>query len=295
MGFSPEKMLENGNNIRQYYDIKYLIVTQGAQGMSPFHEDNEIITASTSAKKVFDVSGAGDTVLATIAACIATGLPIYQALELANIAAGVSVERVGTHAVTINELKNAIRLNNSTSYKNLSLAKGAAEIVNSWHNDGECIVFTNGCFDLFHAGHVKLLQNAKGEGSKLIIGLNSDDSVRRLKGIGRPIINQTDRAAVLTALDCVDLVVVFNEDTPIDLIKQFRPHVICKGSDYTKEEVIGQEIVESWGGKVILIPLVSDLSTTEILLRIHGSSEKSNPIIDGLVKTPSRPIKHFEL
>jgi D-beta-D-heptose 7-phosphate kinase / D-beta-D-heptose 1-phosphate adenosyltransferase len=152
----------------------------------------------------------------------------------------------------------------------------AIEIVEGWHRRGEQIVFTNGCFDLLHAGHIKLLRAARQEGSKLIVGLNTDGSIKRLKGGSRPIVNQYDRAVVISALDCVDLVVFFDDDTPIQLIEKLRPHVLCKGADYKRETVVGHEFVESYGGRIVIIPLVGDISTSKILEKIQRKTLARN-------------------
>jgi D-beta-D-heptose 7-phosphate kinase / D-beta-D-heptose 1-phosphate adenosyltransferase len=269
MGLEKKTFFEKGFEICRQFDLTFLLVTQGSQGMSLFHGDGYTATMPTTAREVYDVSGAGDTVIASFAASFAAGLPLDKAMKLSNLAAGVAVGKVGTHAITLDELNDAVRFSGTTFSKCVSTLQEGLEIIDGWRRRGEKIVFTNGCFDLLHAGHIKLLRAARQEGSKLIVGLNTDESIRRLKGDSRPIVNQYDRAVVISALDCVDLVVFFDDDTPLQLIQKLRPNILCKGSDYTRETVVGHELVESWGGRIVLIPLVTDLSTSKILERIQ--------------------------
>jgi len=269
MGLEKEAFVEKGLKICKQFDLTFLLVTQGSQGMSLFRGDGHIASMPTIAREVFDVSGAGDTAIASFAASFAAGVPLDEAMKLANLAAGIAVGKVGTRAITLDELKDAVRFNGAAFSKCFSTLQKALEIVDSWRRRGEQIVFTNGCFDLLHVGHIRLLQAARQEGSKLIVGLNTDESIKRLKGDSRPIVNQYNRAAVISALYCVDLVVFFDDDTPLQLIQKLQPHVLCKGADYTRETVVGHELVESWGGRVVLIPLVSDISTSKVLARIQ--------------------------
>jgi D-beta-D-heptose 7-phosphate kinase/D-beta-D-heptose 1-phosphate adenosyltransferase len=224
----------------------------------------------TLARDVFDVSGAGDTVIATVAAGIAAGLDWSHAAELANIAAGIVVGKVGTNPIRAEELAMALRQGHNGTQRKICDLASAGLTVNAWRAGGNSVVFTNGCFDILHAGHIRLLHAAASEGTRLVVGLNSDNSVKRIKGMHRPILPQQDRAALLAALGCVDMVVIFEEDTPLCLIETLRPDVLVKGADYAREAVVGHKLVEGWGGKVVLVPLVENLSTTEIVERVKG-------------------------
>jgi D-beta-D-heptose 7-phosphate kinase/D-beta-D-heptose 1-phosphate adenosyltransferase len=235
-------------------------------------KDKVPIFIPTVARQVYDVSGAGDTVIATLTLAVASGFDFPDAARLANLAAGIVVGKVGTQPVKILELQAALAtsaggVDSRIMLKITSLDAGAIQ-VRAWKANGERIVFTNGCFDLLHPGHIHLLNQANELGDRLIVGLNSDASVRRLKGPGRPLLNERDRAALVSSLDCVDLVVLFDEDTPKLLIETLRPHVLVKGSDYRPEEVVGRAFVESYGGQVHLVPLLEGYSTTAIANKV---------------------------
>ncbi|MFM8391867.1 MAG: D-glycero-beta-D-manno-heptose 1-phosphate adenylyltransferase, partial [Methylophilaceae bacterium] len=246
-----------------------LAVTRGEEGISLLSQD-QIHHISATAKQVFDVSGAGDTVIATLAAGLLHQLKPLQALQLANVAAGVVVGKVGTVPIKREELilTLANKESNQQTDKICTLAQ-LKEKVATWRQQKLKIVFTNGCFDLLHAGHVTYLEAARKTGDKLILGLNTDQSVQALKGPTRPVINEHDRARVLAALESVDAVVLFDEDTPLNLVNTLRPDVIVKGDDYREDQVVGGEQVKSWGGEVKLIPLVQGRSTSNILEKIN--------------------------
>ena len=250
-----------------------VLVTRGAQGMTLVERGNAVHHLPAVKKEIFDVSGAGDTVVAMLALSLAAGLSLVAASNLANVAAGIAVSKVGTAAVTIGELTLALyseaRLEAST--KLVSLTE-ALEYVAGWRALGEQIGFTNGCFDLIHTGHISLLSQARRHCTRLIVGLNSDASVRRIKGANRPIQDQNTRGVVLASLAGVDLVVSFDEDTPFTLLKNIRPDILIKGADYTIEQVIGAEFVRSYGGKVMLAELTPNQSTTGIISRIERGS-----------------------
>lgn len=255
------------------YGAEWLLVTRGPLGMSLFGgADHLAITAR--AREVYDVSGAGDTVIATLAAGVASGLSYADSAFLANMAAGIVVGKLGTQPVGRSELESAARLSgpnaNGLSLSKVCSLEAAALQIKSWRASGTKIVFTNGCFDLLHPGHIQLLQLAKDLGERLIVGLNADVSVRRLKGQGRPILSERDRAALLTSLACVDMVVIFEEDTPLRLIGSLRPDILVKGADYRLEEVVGRDVVEQYGGKVVLVPIAEGFSTTGIVNKILG-------------------------
>jgi len=248
--------------------LKYLLITRSEEGMSLFSLDKDPVHIPTVAREVFDVSGAGDTVLASIAIGIAAGMEITEAAGLANVAAGIAVSKLGTSIVTPAEIINAVALTHSDSDSKIKNRDVLAAIVGTEKAKGKTIVFTNGCFDLLHAGHVKYLQKARCLGDMLILGLNSDASVRRLKGDSRPLIDEDERAHILAALNCIDYVVIFEGDTPLDIITQLKPHILVKGGDYTAEDVVGKDIVESYGGRVELVNFVDGKSTTNIIERI---------------------------
>jgi D-beta-D-heptose 7-phosphate kinase/D-beta-D-heptose 1-phosphate adenosyltransferase len=235
-------------------------------------KDKVPIFIPTVARQVYDVSGAGDTVIATLTLAVASGFDFPDAARLANLAAGIVVGKVGTQPVNILELQASLatsdgEIHGRIMHKVTSLHAAAIQ-VQAWKANGEQIVFTNGCFDLLHPGHIHLLSHSKELGDRLIVGLNSDASVRRLKGPSRPILNERDRAALVSSLDCVDLVVLFQEDTPELLIERVRPDILVKGSDYRPEEVVGRALVESYGGEVHLVPLLQGYSTTAIANRV---------------------------
>lgn len=258
----------------QELHLASLLVTRGAEGMSLFVGDGEApLHVEARAREVFDVSGAGDTVIATMAATRAAGCSLDDAARLANEAAGVAVGKVGTKPVFADELRAALAAREGTPDERVAGADGwteAAARVAAWRAGGQSVVFTNGCFDLLHPGHVSLLSAAAAEGDRLVVGLNTDASVRRLKGESRPVLAEADRAAILAALACVDMVVLFDQDTPLELIKTLRPDVLVKGADYAVHEVVGHDLVASWGGRVALVDLVAGKSTTSIVKRLRG-------------------------
>jgi len=221
------------------------------------------------AREVFDVSGAGDTVLALFGLGLAQKLPLECTAGLANLGAGIVVGKVGTSTVSDQELLVTAGLQHEDL--KITSAPLLRNILEGVRQKGKRIVFTNGCFDLLHVGHVKYLQAARKLGDLLVLGLNSDKSIRRLKGSGRPLIKQEERAHILAALDCIDYVVVFDEDTPLELISALHPDILVKGGDYTPEGVVGRELVESYGGRVELIKFVDGKSTTNIINKILES------------------------
>lgn len=262
-----DELLLQGAQIKNDLGLKFLVVTLSELGIALIDERAELFPAQ--AREVFDVSGAGDTVIATLATAIAAGLSTRDAVMLANIAAGIVVGKVGTAPIHANELVQHIESVSGRKtlddhvYRRSDLV---AEVL-QWKQRGERIVFTNGCFDLIHVGHVRLLQEAKKLGTRLVVAINSDASVKRLKGPERPIVNENNRAEILSHLASVDAVTIFDEDTPLEVIQAIRPQVIVKGGDYTEATVVGAEEVKSWGGRVQLIPLIEGQSTTKIVER----------------------------
>ncbi len=259
-------------DVKNKYNLTWLLTTRGSLGMCLMDQGDKPLFIPTVARDVYDVSGAGDTVISTLALGVSAGFTFPEATKLANIAAGVVVGKVGTQPVNIFELKSAAGedgkgLNANFSSKITSF--GAAKIqLQAWQANKEKIVFTNGCFDLLHPGHIHLLNQAKVLGDRLVVGLNADASIKRLKGSGRPILNENDRASLLGALDCVDLVVLFEQDTPEELIQTLKPDILAKGADYTLETVVGRKIVEAYGGQVSLLPLLDGYSTTDLTKKI---------------------------
>lgn len=248
--------------------LRHLLITRSEEGMSLFSKNEEPVHIPTVAREVFDVSGAGDTVLAALAAGMASGMAIAEAARFANIAAGIAVSKLGTSTVTPEEIVNAVALSHRDSDSKIKNRDVLAILIEAEKARGRKVVFTNGCFDLLHAGHVKYLQKARNLGDLLVLGLNSDASVRRLKGEKRPLIGESERAHILAALDCIDYVIIFDEDTPLELIEALRPHILVKGGDYTPEGVVGRELVESYGGRVELVTFVDGKSTTNIIEKV---------------------------
>lgn len=248
--------------------LQYLLITRSEEGMSLFSESGETVHIPTVAREVFDVSGAGDTVLATLAVGIASGFSVAESAKLANVAAGIAVGKLGTSIVTPQEIIDTIALEHKDSHAKIKSLEVLSPIIAAEKDRGKRVVFTNGCFDLLHAGHVKYLQKARALGDLLVLGLNSDASVRRLKGSKRPLIDQDERAHLLAALDCIDYVVVFDEDTPLQLVTALKPLILAKGGDYSLDAVVGRDVVESYGGRVELVTFVDGKSTTNIIEKV---------------------------
>jgi len=266
-----DALVAAGSVMRDTLNLESLVLTLSEQGLILIEADGNHRIPAT-AREVYDVSGAGDTVIATFAAGLAAGLRRIDTAHLANLAAGIVVGKTGTAPITARELLAAF--NEEAACGQAAKIRDAEEAqaqVRRWQAAGERVVFTNGCFDLLHVGHVTYLERARRYGRRLVVGLNTDTSVRRLKGPERPLIGQADRARVLAALAAVDAVVLFDQDTPLMLIKQLRPDVLAKGADYREEQVVGAAEVKSWGGQVALVPLVEDRSTTGIIARMNGN------------------------
>jgi D-beta-D-heptose 7-phosphate kinase / D-beta-D-heptose 1-phosphate adenosyltransferase len=242
-----------------------LLVTRGKDGMSLFHPLQEPVHIPARAREVFDVTGAGDTVLATLSMALLCGLPLVEAARLANAAAGVVVGKVGTAVVSPAELRAALRADGVGSEHKILPVDTLALLLQQRQQCGESIVFTNGCFDLLHVGHIQYLQQARALGDCLVVALNDDASVRLLKGERRPLLPQQERTRILAALGCVDYVTIFGDATPLALITRLRPNVLVKGGDYTPATVVGREVVEAYGGRVCIMPYVAGVSTTEII------------------------------
>ena len=246
-----KKDLENkAKKMLEHLDLESLIVTLGSEGMYVLTKSNKKIIGNfinAYPQEVFDVSGAGDTTISALGAALSEANDIFSAAEFANLAASISVSKLGTSTVSKDEVTN------------LEASK---------NNKEQVIVFTNGCFDIIHSGHLDLLKEAKSYGDKLIVGLNSDKSVSKLKGPERPIIGQSERKKILSALKFVDEVIIFNEENPLKLIKKLKPSIIVKGADYTKEKVVGGAFVESYGGEIKLVKLTKGKSSSKIINKL---------------------------
>jgi D-beta-D-heptose 7-phosphate kinase/D-beta-D-heptose 1-phosphate adenosyltransferase len=253
-------------------DCEAMLVTQSEHGMTLVVRNGAAIHVPALPVKVRDVSGAGDTVAAMLALALAAGADWETALRMANAAAAVAVGKKGTATVTPAELRRKILPHASlAAEEKIVPASGDLDAhILDWREQGLRIGFTNGCFDILHPGHVKVLTAARGACDRLIVGLNSDASVKRLKGEGRPVQDERARAEVLAALEAVDLVAIFEEDTPIELITKVKPSVLVKGGDYTREQVVGYEIVEAGGGEVLLVNILPGHSTTSLVDRARG-------------------------
>jgi len=270
-----EALLSAGQALVAEHDLQFLTVTMSEKGITLLRRDSRYHSPAR-AREVFDVSGAGDTVIATLAASLAGGLKIESAVELANLAAGIVVGKVGTVPIARNELVAALTPStNLTAGEKILDRDRMALRVAEWRASGETIVFTNGCFDLLHVGHITLLEECRRFGSKLVLGLNADASICRLKGPTRPIVGERERARVMAALASVDAVVLFEEDTPLELIRALRPNVLVKGGDYTVETVVGHEDVIASGGRVEIVPTVEGFSTTNIVKKLTATSGES--------------------
>ncbi|MBF0135387.1 MAG: D-glycero-beta-D-manno-heptose-7-phosphate kinase [Magnetococcales bacterium] len=271
-----EPLLAAGEQLRQRLAVDFLAVTLSESGIALLEPGLPPRRIPATAREVFDVSGAGDTVIATLTAGLASGLSRLDALHLANLAAGIVVGKVGTTPITLEELRAIVADGHGREQaeKLLSLEQ-AVKLAAVWRSRGERLVFTNGCFDLLHAGHVTYLERARQLGNHLIIGLNTDRSVRALKGPQRPLIHEQDRARVLAALASVDAVVLFDAETPLHLIQALQPDFLAKGADYTEETVVGAREVRAWGGRVALVPLVEGVSTSRIVAGIRTGAENT--------------------
>ncbi len=256
-----------GEAIRRELDLGAVLVTRGSEGMSLVHEDGAV-HLSAEAHEVYDVTGAGDTVLSVLAGAFCAGASLVEATRLANCAAGLVVEKAGTAAVEIGELWR--RAAGVHKEHGICAEDELSALVAAARQHGERIVMTNGCFDLLHAGHVDYLMRAAGLGDRLIVAVNDDASVKRLKGGGRPINPLVDRMSLLAALDAVDWVVSFSEDMPQRLIERIGPDVLAKGGDYRVEEVAGHDHVIANGGRVVTLDHVKEFSTSRLIARIRG-------------------------
>lgn len=263
---TDDEIVSASEELRKRSQCQYVLTTLGARGMV-LVGDGAPYFVKSKVREVFDVSGAGDTTIAYLAACMASRFSIRDSVDIANLAAGIQVGKVGTSSVGLEEVRSALS-NECTCSSRKILSMVDAENLRTEKADKK-IVFTNGCFDILHVGHLRYLEQASKLGDILIVGLNSDTSVKNIKGEDRPINSEDDRTEMLSALGFVDYVVVFEEDTPYNLIKAIQPDILVKGGDYKPEDVVGRDIVESRGGKVQILPFVEGKSTTSIINKIN--------------------------
>ena len=264
-------LIEALKSLKTQCKLEVSLITLSEQGIAIF--DDELTIKPTVAREVYDVTGAGDTVIASIAFALGNNLDIKDAIYFANLAAGVVVGKIGSATTTLDEIyeyEYSLHKSNSTSH--IKTFDEIKTLSSKLHNQGKKIVFTNGCFDILHVGHVKYLEVAKSYGDVLILGLNADSSVRKLKGPTRPINTQDDRAYILASLESVDYVVIFEEETPYELIKLIKPHVLVKGGDYEGKEVVGQDIAD----ELKLVQFVDGKSTTNTIKRIQNDAKCNN-------------------
>ena len=257
---SKETLTESLKYFKSKYNLKYSLITLSEDGIALYNKKLKIFP--TKAKQVFDVTGAGDTVLASLGIGILSGLSIEEAVSFSNLCAGVVISKVGSSTTNLKEVINFQSSNNENNSV-LSTNNFVKQII-IHKSENKKIVFTNGCFDILHAGHVEYLKKAKEFGDILVVGINSDSSVKKIKGKDRPVNNQKDRSFIVSQLKCVDYVTIFNDETPINLIKKVKPDFLIKGSDYKKNQVVGKE----YSKKIILIDLVEGKSTSGIIKKI---------------------------
>ena len=261
---NPPRAIQAGSDLCQQLDLEMAVITLDSDGMAlvPRHGQGQVY--ATKARSVYDITGAGDMVLSVLGLCFGGGLCPEDSVQLANVAAGLEVDRTGVATLTRAEIMAELTAERNSLRKQVTVGQ-AAQFAEECRRRGKRVVFTNGCFDLLHVGHVTYLEEAASHGDALIVGVNSDTSVRRLKGAQRPIISEEDRVAMLASLACVSRVVIFNEDTPHHLLQQIQPDILVKGGTYEPHEVVGREIVESYGGQVCVTQVLAGVSTTRIV------------------------------
>ncbi len=263
-------ILDAGRKLLDIAGVDAAVVTLDKDGIALVTRDGDARVVPTTPRSVHDPTGAGDVVVAALGLGLAEGLGLYEAVLLANAAGGVEVSKVGAVPVTREEVSIALGSRPVGSHRVVTVGE-LSEALQRERAAGRVIVFTNGCFDILHAGHVRYLDAARSEGDVLVVGLNSDASVTRLKGAGRPVNSQADRAEMLSSLASVDYVVPFEEDTPAALVEAVQPDVLVKGEDYRDKVVVGSDFVEARGGRVVLVPLLAGRSTSDLVDRIRNA------------------------
>ena len=254
--------------INKNYKINSIVMTQGKDGISHITPKKINTYPASISKQVYDVSGAGDTVIATLASCIIANLDLSDSFKLANLAAGIVISKLGTVPISREELLDEMESNLNGQKNKIFSLKELLLKISGLRAKGQTIGFTNGCFDILHSGHVTYLEKAKSQVDYLILGLNSDSSIKTIKGKNRPIVSEADRARVLCALESIDAVIIFNESTPIKLIKEIKPDVLIKGNDYAPKSVVGAKEIKKWEGKLYLVPLLEGKSSSKIINKI---------------------------
>ncbi|NOQ79607.1 MAG: bifunctional D-glycero-beta-D-manno-heptose-7-phosphate kinase/D-glycero-beta-D-manno-heptose 1-phosphate adenylyltransferase HldE, partial [Gammaproteobacteria bacterium] len=269
---NDEQLIEKAEQLCQTLQLDALLITRSEKGMTLIQADKQAVHLPTRARDVYDVTGAGDTVIATLAVSIAVGMNMVDATKLANLAASVVVGKVGTATVTVHELRTAMR-QLSDIEQGIITEDRLIALVSDAKNHGEKVIMTNGCFDILHAGHVTYLEQAKSLGDRLIVAVNDDDSVKRIKGPERPVNTMNRRMQVLAGLSCVDWVVPFYEDTPTRLICDVSPSVLVKGGDNKVADIPGGDCVKEQGGEVLVMEYVDNCSTTGLIRSIRSADE----------------------
>jgi D-beta-D-heptose 7-phosphate kinase/D-beta-D-heptose 1-phosphate adenosyltransferase len=274
---TSEEIMRAGQELRSQLDLEAAIITLDKEGMALIHQDGRQQVFSTRPRQVYDITGAGDMVLSVLGMALAAGADYDAAIRLANIAGGLEVEKIGVATVTRDEILRDLLRNGPVGNQKVLPRDLLAHEIECRRRLGQRIAFTNGCFDILHAGHVQYLQDARSQADLLVVGLNSDSSVRTLKGNTRPVNSGEARCTVLAGLQAVDYVTVFDESTPLELIRALRPDVLVKGADYRVEQVVGADFVMSYGGRVHLAPLREGFSTTRILQRVEATETEILP------------------
>ncbi len=267
---TPDQIVEKGEALREHLGLEALLITRSEEGMTLLRQGHSALHLPVHAREVYDVTGAGDTVIGVLAAALAAGQDWVSATALANLAAGLTVAKLGAATVSVAELEHALHKQQG---KGVYDANALQVAVKAAQANGETVVMTNGCFDILHAGHVQYLTQARQLGDRLIVAINDDESVRRLKGNHRPINHLEKRMAVLNALSCVDWVVPFSEETPEELICQILPDILVKGSDYQVHEIAGSNCVLAHGGQVLTLDYLEGCSTTDIIAALEQAKE----------------------
>ncbi|MFH0889466.1 MAG: D-glycero-beta-D-manno-heptose-7-phosphate kinase [Planctomycetota bacterium] len=285
------------------YNLEFVIITLGPKGLYLLDRNGVSAYDPARHRDVYDVTGAGDTVLAALGIAFASKLSYQQALHLANLAAGVVVSKVGTSTVTRDEIIQHHNL--VPTQDKLKTLSQLLKALDARKSNKQKIVFTNGCFDLIHQGHIKTLEFARSQGDVLVVGLNSDKSVHRIKGLHRPIIDQHNRALILSSFSSIDYIVIFDESTPLELIRKIRPDVLIKGADWAKDNIVGADVIKKYGGKVVRVPLIPDISTSAIIRKIQEIPKpraRIKSVSDGTSLIEARSVtmklaakKHFTL
>lgn len=286
---TTEEAMAAAARLQNELGMEASIVTLDRDGMALIDPQGHRAIHPTRQRQVYDITGAGDMVLSVIGLVLAAGGDYAEAVALGNVAGGLEVEKIGVALISRQEIISDLVEHHASGFSKIKTWATTAEECHRRQRAGQKVVFTNGCFDLLHVGHVRLLAQAAQQGDFLVVGLNSDSSVKRLKGDSRPVNDEMSRAEVLAALGCVDAVAIFSEDTPRELINTLRPDVLVKGGDYKPHEVVGRDEVESWGGRLELIEIVAGHSTTSMIARASNNSDSRTALAHAGQNFPPRP------